>query len=152
MSIKTVKRLAASILKVGTSRIWLDPERLEDFKTTLTRAEVRKLIKDGAIKVRPASTPSRGRKKEAKSKKSKGRRRSYGSRKGKKGARMSDAQSWVAKIRAQRKLLKELRDSGKIDKSTYRKLYLKAKGGAFSSKKNLLDYVNNLVAQGEVNK
>ncbi|MCI4438864.1 50S ribosomal protein L19e [archaeon] len=152
MSIKTVKRLAASILKVGTSRVWLDPERLEDFKATLTRAEVRKLIKDGAIKVRPASTPSRGRKKEAKSKKSKGRRRSYGSRKGKKSARISEAQSWIARIRAQRKLLKELRDSGKIDKSTYRELYLKAKGGAFYSKKNLLDYVNNLIAQGEVNK
>ncbi|MBO3757572.1 MAG: 50S ribosomal protein L19e [Thermoproteota archaeon] len=152
MSIKTVKRLAASILKVGTSRIWLDPERLEDLKTTLTRAEVRKLIKDGAIKVRPASTPSRGRKKEVKLKKSKGRRRGYGSRKGKKGARMSKAQSWVAKIRAQRKLLKELRNSGKIDRSTYRVLYLKVKGDAFSSKKNLLDYVNSLIAQGEVNK
>lgn len=150
MGIKTVRRLAAAIAKVGESRIWLDPERLEDFENVATRAEVRRLLKEGAIKIRPASTPSRGRKRLMKKKRSAGRRRGHGSRKGKKGARASEASSWVAKVRAQRKLLRELRDSGKISRSLYRKLYLKVKGGAFSSKRHLLDYVNTLISGGEV--
>jgi large subunit ribosomal protein L19e len=33
--------------------------------------------------------------------------------------------------------LKELRESGKIDTATYRKYYLKAKGGVFKSRPHL---------------
>ncbi|MCS7138595.1 MAG: 50S ribosomal protein L19e, partial [Crenarchaeota archaeon] len=40
MSVKTVRRLAAEILKVGESRIWIDPERLEDVENAVTRADV----------------------------------------------------------------------------------------------------------------
>ncbi len=44
----------------------------------------------------------------------------------------------MEKVRPLRKLLMELRDSGKIERNDYRKLYSMVKGGAFRSKKHLL--------------
>ena len=48
------------------------------------------------------------------------------------------------KIRAQRKLLKELRGNGTIDKSAYRKLYRKAKGGEYRSRAHLSAHIEQL--------
>ena len=39
------KRLAAEILGVGESRIWIDPNRIEDVADAITREEIRGLIK-----------------------------------------------------------------------------------------------------------
>ena len=44
------KRLAADLLKVGRTRVWLDPEKMDDIKNAITRADVRKLINRGYIK------------------------------------------------------------------------------------------------------
>ena len=41
--------------------------------------------------------------------------------------------SWINTIRPLRRELKNLRDTGKIEKSVYRKMYLRAKGGSFKS-------------------
>lgn len=141
MGVKTVRRLAADILKVGESRIWIDPEKLEEVENAVTRADVRRLIKSGVIRKRPSSTPSRGRVR------AKGGRRGPGSKKGAKGARISV--TWVEKIRAQRKLLKELRDRKIISRRVYRRLYLMVKGGAFASKRALMNYVLSLKERGE---
>ncbi len=48
---------------------------------------------------------------------------------------------WITKIRALRRRLKELRDEGVIDKTTYRRLYLKAKGGEFRSIAHLNEFL-----------
>jgi len=141
MGVKTVRRLAADILKVGESRIWIDPERLEEVENAVTRADVRRLIKSGIIRKRPASTPSRVRAR------AKSGRKGPGSRKGAKGARLSV--TWVEKVRAQRSLLKELRDKKIISRRVYRKLYLMVKGGAFASKRALMSYVLLLKERGE---
>ncbi len=45
------------------------------------------------------------------------------------------------KVRPLRKLLRELKDSGKLDRNNYRKLYSAVKGGAFRNKKHLLYYL-----------
>ena len=37
MNLTTQKRLAASILKVGLNRVWIDPERLEDVSMAISR-------------------------------------------------------------------------------------------------------------------
>ncbi|MEM5825303.1 MAG: 50S ribosomal protein L19e, partial [Thermofilaceae archaeon] len=58
---RTVKRLAASILKVGVSRIRIKPDALDKVETAITREDVKRLIKDGVIYKIPPSTPSRGR-------------------------------------------------------------------------------------------
>jgi len=141
LSIKTVKRLAADILKVGESRIWIDPERTGEVEDAVTRADVRRLIKSGVIRERPASTPSRGRVRMGSG------RSGPGSRKGAKGARMTV--TWVEKVRAQRRLLRQLRDKGVVSRRLYRRLYLMVKGGAFASRRVLLNYVASLKERGE---
>jgi large subunit ribosomal protein L19e len=142
LGVKTVRRLAADILNVGESRIWIDPERLEEVENAVTRADVRGLIKSGVVRKRPASTPSRGRVRAG------GRRRGPGSRKGSKDARLSV--TWVEKVRAQRGLLKGLRDRKVISRRLYRRLYLMVKGGAFASRRALMNYVISLRKRGEV--
>jgi len=140
MGVRTVRRMAADIMSIGTSRIWFDPERLEDIEAALTRGDVRRLIKDGAIKKRPASTPSRGRKRSIRKARAKGRRSGAGSRKG----GVSRTTPWIDKVRAQRKLLKELRLKGEVPRKVYRSLYYKVKGGVFESRRDLLDRVKSL--------
>jgi large subunit ribosomal protein L19e len=46
-------------------------------------------------------------------------------------------------IRSIRRKLRELRDSGKIDASVYRKYYLKAKGGQFKSRPHLESHLKS---------
>jgi len=139
MTVKTVKRIAADLLKVGKSRIWLDPERKEDVESAVTRQDVRKLIGERAIVKRPSAHPSRGRKRLFVLDKRGGRRRGHGSRKGKKGARRGWTSEWPVRVRAMRRALKQLKSGGKIDNERYRKLYLQIKGGRFQSVRELLD-------------
>jgi large subunit ribosomal protein L19e len=140
MGLKTAKRLAADIMSVGQSRIWIDPERLEDIESAATREDVRRLIGEGAIRKRPPSKPSKGRARLKLVAKRKGRRSGPGSRKGAK----RESVGWVEKVRAQRKLLKDLRDRGEISRSVYRELYRKVKGGVFASKRALIEQVKSL--------
>ncbi len=141
MSIRTVRRMAAEILKCGENRIWIDPERMEEAKKAITRADVRQLIKKKIIrKIKEKEGENPG-KEYRRKQKERGRRRGHGSRKGAKGARTGDKTDWLIRIRAQRKLLKELKDKGQITPSVYRKVYRLAKGGEFRSKKHLLTYL-----------
>ncbi|MEM2920693.1 MAG: 50S ribosomal protein L19e [Candidatus Bathyarchaeia archaeon] len=140
MGLKTAKRLAADMMSVGLSRVWIDPERLEDVESAVTRGDVRRLISEGVIRKRPPSNPSKGRLRLKLMAKKKGRRSGPGSRKGTRRGGVG----WVEKVRAQRKLLKDLRDKGEISRSVYRELYYKVKGGVFASKRALLEQVESL--------
>lgn len=131
------KRLASEILGVGETRVWINPEKLEDVSKAITREDIRSLIDQEVIKRKPVKGISRGRARERALKRAKGRRRGHGSRKGAKGARSPKKEQWMKRIRALRKRLKELRNAGKINSSIYRKLYLKAKGGEFRSVSHL---------------
>ncbi len=127
------RRIAAKLLKVGEGRVWIDPEATEDVAEAITREEIRALIADGVIKKKQKRGVSRGRARLRALKKTMGRRSGHGSRKGAKGARRSRKRQWIIRIRALRRRLKELRADGTIDKSLYRKLYNKAKGGEIKS-------------------
>jgi large subunit ribosomal protein L19e len=61
MSVVSQKRLAAEILKVGRSRVWIDPDDTDKVSSAITRGEIRKLIHEGAIKRTPTIGISRGR-------------------------------------------------------------------------------------------
>ncbi len=136
------KRLAASILKVGVTRVWMDPEMLEDIATAITREDLRKLIEEGVIKRKAVVGISRGRARARDIKRAKGHRKGQGSRKGAAGARAPKKEQWMRKIRAQRKVLKAMRDEEKtIDAHTYRILYRKAKGGEFRNVSHLKSYI-----------
>ena len=125
------KRLAAEILGVGVSRIWIDPNHVDEVASAITREEVRKLIKDGIIQVIPKHSPSRERWRIRHEQRKKGRRRGPGKRKGDATARCDPKRVWINKIRKIRRYLRWLRDHGIIDRKTYRQLYRWAKGGMF---------------------
>ncbi len=135
MNLTTQRRLAASILKVGLNRVWIDPERLEEVSLAITREGVKQLINDGAIKAKPKKGISSYRSKKIKEQKAKGKRKGRGSIKGAKKARTPKKKAWMTTIRALRKDLKEMR--------TYRKLYKMAKGGAFRSKSYMRNYARD---------
>ncbi len=139
MNLKSQKRLAASIMKVGVSRVRV--KDVKEISDAITRNDIRDLIKKDIItKVQKRGTTRVSAKKRLIQKK-KGRRLSEGSRKGKATAKFSKKDRWMKKVRALRNLLRNLRDSGKIKRNDYRKIYLKVKGGAFRSKKHLLYYM-----------
>jgi len=131
--LKSQRRLAAQILKVGQNRVWIDPEKFEDAEAAMTREEIRKLIHEGAIKPLPEKGISRARARIVHEKKKKGRRSGPGSRSGSARAKISKKEAWMSKIRALRNRLRELKTTRIITGSTYRRLYRMASSGRFAS-------------------
>lgn len=138
MQVDTQKRIAAKIMKVGISRVWIDPANLDRVSTAITREGIRGLIKEGIIKKLPEKSVSRGRHRRILGQKKKGLRRGPGSRK---GAIFCKKRLWISKIRAIRKFLRLLRRRRVISQRTYRYLYMKAKGGAFENVRQVKAYI-----------
>jgi len=143
MDLSYQRRLAAEILGVGESRIRFDPNELERVEAAVTREDIKRLIHDGVIYVEPVHSNSRGRWRIRHEKKKKGRRRGHGRRKGSAGARQDPKRAWMYRIRKIRRFLRWLRDHGLVDRRTYRKLYMMAKGGAFESLSTLKRYMKD---------
>jgi len=137
------KRLAGDVLDVGKNKIWLDPERQSDIAEAITREDIRELVDEGAIRAEAPKGNSRGKARERQKKRSYGHQKGPGTRKGKAGAREDPKENWQSSIRAQRSHLRELRDEGEIDRSTYRDLYDKAGGGEFDSVADIDRYITN---------
>ncbi len=135
------KRLASQILKTSKKHIQLDVARLEEIKEAITKADIKSLIKDGAINARNKRGISSFRARKRKKQKNKGRRRGPGTIKGAKGARLSQKESWIGKIRAQRNFLQHLKEKGVLDSSSFRDLYMKSKGGFFRSTRHIKIYM-----------
>ncbi|WP_292466223.1 50S ribosomal protein L19e [Methanolobus sp.] len=127
------KRIASEVLGCGFHRVWLDPEAAADIAVAITRADIRELVTAGSIKAIPVKGVSRGRARERDAKRKYGHRKGHGKRKGTKGARNPRKEQWMKKIRALRKELKQMREDGSLDRSTYCKVYRKAKGGEYRS-------------------
>ena len=143
MNLTTQKRLAAEILKVGENRVWIDPERMDEVSKAITRENVKQLISNKAIRVKPEKGISSYRSKKIATQKRKGRRKGHGSTKGAKGSRNPKKEAWMTTIRALRTDLKGMRENREINKTTYRKLYKMAKGGAFRSKSYMKTYARD---------
>ena len=139
--LKSQRRLAAQILKIGQNRVWIDPERIEDAESAITREEVRKLVHEGTIKSKPEKGVSRGRGRVLHLKKKKGRRSGVGSRTGSPHARISKKEAWMSKIRALRKRLRLLKAKKIIPEGEYGKLYRMAGSGRFESNADLERYL-----------
>jgi len=147
MTLKSQKRISASILKIGIHRVWFDPNRLSEIKEAITKADIRSLIKDLAIQKKPSNSISRGRAKKIKIQKAKGRKKGIGSRKGTKNARRPSKKAWIINVRNQRSLIQLLKQKGYITNKTFRDIYRKSKGGFFRSKRHIKLYLkeNKLV-------
>jgi large subunit ribosomal protein L19e len=118
---------------VGVHRVWVNPDYLEEVSSAVQKADIRQLIEDGLIKARPIKGISRGRARKAAEQKAKGRRKGPGSRKGSRNSRDPKKNRWMRLIRAQRRVLKDLRGDETLTPSEYRYYYRKAKGGSYRS-------------------
>jgi large subunit ribosomal protein L19e len=147
--LKTQKRLAGQILKCSPDRAWLDPERLDEVKEAITKANVRGLISTGAIVKKPIKGTSRGRVRLAIIQKRKGRGKEPSKRKGKATARRQPKRDWMNRVRLLRDTISELKDKKELEAKNYRSLYMKIKGGFFRSKRHLSIYMEE---QGLVKK
>ncbi|KAE8708817.1 60S ribosomal protein L19 [Hibiscus syriacus] len=58
VSLKLQKRLAASVLKCGRGKVWLDPNEINEISMANSRQNVRKLVKDGFIIRKPTKIHS----------------------------------------------------------------------------------------------
>ena len=140
--LKTQRRLAAEILKCGETRVWFDPEALDEIEKATTREEIKKLIHERKIWKYPIEGVSHVRANIRAEQRRKGRRRGPGKRKGSKLARMGGKKFlWMIRIRAIRKMLDKLREYEIITRGVHEKLRKKAKAGAFRSKRHVVMYV-----------
>ena len=137
MDISNQKRMAAQVLDCGLNRVRMNPNRLEDISEAVTRKDIRKLVASGAIFARKRTGQSHARGLLRAAQKKKGRRRGPAHRRGGTNARFNTKLRWMMSIRPIRIRLRELRDGGTIDRTTYRKLYLQAKGGMFHNRSHL---------------
>tara|TARA_B110000263_G_scaffold119531_1_gene104062 strand:+ start:889 stop:1341 length:453 start_codon:yes stop_codon:yes gene_type:complete len=142
-NLRTQRRLASEVLKIGKGRIWFDPESEDQISEAITREDIRNLIDQKIIKTTPARGNSRGSAREQNRKRAYGHRSGFGSRKGRAGARQNRKKKWISTIRSQRKSLRELRSNGDITPTQYRVVYRKATGGEFRSSQHLKTYIEN---------
>jgi len=132
--------LAAKVLKCSPKRVRFNTEKLNEIKEAVTKFDFRNLIKKGIIKKKPVKGISKFRARKNKIQKSKGRRKGPGSRKGTITSRSPRKQEWMKTIRAQRKLIKKMKENKLIDNKSYYDLYRKAKGGYFRSSRHIKNY------------
>lgn len=143
VTLKNQRRLAASLLKCGKNRVWLDNNELSDIALANSRNHVRKLIKDKIIRKKNVEVHSRSRTIRKLEEKRKGRHTGVGKRRGTANARMPEKVVWIRRQRILRRLLRKYRKQRKIDKHLYHKFYMSAKGNWFKNKKVLIEAIQN---------
>ena len=140
VNIRKKRELMARILNIGANRVRFEPDKLDDVADSITRENLRALIKSGTIwTIKPKGT-SRAR---AQSKIAIRKKHGMGpgSKKGKKTARTGKKELYVIKIRSMRYYLKGLKDRNDINREMYWSLYKKVNGGQVRTMSHLRDIV-----------
>jgi large subunit ribosomal protein L19e len=146
MKLNLQKRLAARVLKIGESRVWIDPNSAEEVSKAITKQDIRNLIRQNIIQEKPKFGISRSRARLLHSQRSKGRRKGLGQRKGTKTARTPAKTAWINKVRPLRRTLKALLNAGAVNSKQYAEIYRKIKGNFFRNVGHLKIYVEKIKA------
>lgn len=128
------RRLAAEIMNVGKGKILFDKNKLEDIKKAITRLDIKDLIKEGTIKVRPNKKSRKKIKKKI--------RRGVGSRRMQPRMRKT---KYIFKIRKLRKYIQRLLNEKVIDKSEKKQLRKMAKAGELRSLRHLQEHLTGVM-------
>jgi|SRR3989338_2250166 len=133
MNLERKKSLAVRTLDVGRARIFFVPERIEEIKQAITKQDIRDLVKDGAIIIRPIS----GRKTIVRRK----RRRGPGSIK---KVVNNSKRDYIIITRKCRAYIQSLKVNKKISKEHYITLRKKIRMSSFSSLSQCKEYLRSL--------
>jgi len=126
MNLKNKKQLISKVMGIGKDRIILMPERMEEIKEIMTRADVKKLEKERIILIKP--------------KKGKRRKKRRGKRTSKKKVKRRK-KDYVKLTRKLRKYVGELKKSGRLDKENAKELKRKIRQKRFRSKASLKNFL-----------
>ena len=146
VKLKKKRELVARILGIGANRVRFEPDKLDDIADSITREDLRSLVKRGTIWTTKVKGTSRGR---AKTKQAIRKKSGLGpgSKKGKKTARTGKKSAYVTKIRSMRYHLKVMKDRNEINRQTYWLIYKKVDGGQVRSVSHLRDIVKQTKAK-----
>jgi large subunit ribosomal protein L19e len=136
------KRLAAELLKVSPKKVKFAADALDEIKKAITRSDMRGLIAIGKIIKKRTNHQSKVRARKIATQKRKGRQKGRGSKRGSKHSVVNKKEIWMAKVRVQRKFIKELRDKSLITPHDYQIIYRKSKGGFFRNKRHIKLFLN----------
>ena len=140
VNLRKKRELIARMLGIGANRVRFEPDKLDDIADSITREDLRSLVKRGTIWTTKVKGTSRGR---ARTKQAIRRKSGLGpgSKKGRKTARMGKKSAYVTKIRSLRHHLKVMKDRNEINRQTYWLTYKKVDGGQVRSVSHLRDIV-----------
>jgi large subunit ribosomal protein L19e len=131
-TLKSQKRMAAYILKVGINKVYFDPDRLQDIKEAVTKQDIESLIQDKAIKKKPVI----GNKKRAHNKKLERKKRGRRKKTGKvRKLNENRKEDYMARIRKIRRYLKAVKN--RIGKEEYARIKRLLRGGQIKNIKEL---------------
>ena len=140
VNLKKKRELVSRILDVGANRVRFEPDKLDDIADSITRDDLRSLIKSGVIWTAKEKGTSRGRAEE-KLKVKRKRGTGPGSKKGKKTARVGKKTVYVRKIKSMRRHLKVMKDRNDINRETFWQMYKKVNGGQIRSLSHLRETI-----------